>query len=713
MTSTSRRFDIVRARARAFSTRLSASEADHGSSKPSHRRRRQLLDARLAGAREERLPPAADHRPRPRRDARCGREGGDQGPGGRRARRRLRRRAQARQHDRLLRHAPSRRRDRSRLQGLVLRLLRERRAQPHANGPARARRALPLSPPVHRATDEGLRHRAAFAGQAHPQPVLSDGRGVRGRDRAHHEPRAARAGARRRRADPDRRALLLGVPRGSALGGARHQHARRRRGRAVEPARVLWQPLRQAVVGRQLPLSVPGDPRGTDPSDHARVRPPGQRGPAALQGIRRAVHARPRRRRREDSRRRDTRDRGRADPRGARDSSGRSALGEPGLRSPPSSPRGRLPQARRHGGGGAARPARAPGMTNPLREALATGRFCYVVELVASALTREARLLEAASGLARIPAVVAGSVTSYAGGAMGHDPLRVAAAARARGLTPNIHLTCVSQDRLGLAKSLDDMHALSLENVFALTGDYPGAGDQPPVFDLDSVQLVRLIDERRRGGIPFHVAVAVSPFKYTEADCVYQYIKLEKKIADGADVAITQVGWDARKFEELKRYLDERGLRTPLLGNVYVLGPKTAERMATGRPPGCWVSPELLAAVRAESLAKDGGRLARLERVARTVAVLRGLGYAGAYIGGTHDAAHLAWIIRRADELAPGWEALAAELRYGAAGGFYLATSREPLRSGARAAPAPPWAHLLPRLLHPRRRGVPLPPRTP
>lgn len=315
-------------------------------------------------------------------------------------------------------------------------------------------------------------------------------------------------------------------------------------------------------------------------------------------------------------------------------------------------------------------------MTNPLREALATGRFCYVVELVASALTREARLLEAASGLARIPTVVAGSITSYAGGAIGHDPLRVAAAARARGLVPNVHLTCVSRDRVELAKILDDMHALSLENVFALTGDYPSAGDQPPVFDLDSVQLVRLIDERRRGGSAFHVAVAVSPFKYTEADCVYQYVKLEKKIAAGADVAITQVGWDVRKFEELRRYLADRGLATPLLGNVYVLGPKTAERMATARPPGCWVSPELLAAVRAESRAPDGGRQARLERAARTVAVLRGLGYAGAYLGGTHDATQIAWIIRRADELAPDWESLAAELRYGAVDGFYLATAR-------------------------------------
>src|SRR4029453_18844236 len=323
-----------------------------------------------------------------------------------------------------------------------------------------------------------------------------------------------------------------------------------------------------------------------------------------------------------------------------------------------SSPRGCLPQARRHGGGSAARPSRAPGMTNPLRDALATGRFCYVVELVASALTREARLLEAASGLARIPAVVAGSVTSYAGGAIGHDPLRVAAAARARGLTPNIHLTCVSQDRRGLAKSLDDMHALSLENVFALTGDYPGGGDQPPVFDLDSVQPGRLIDERRRGGVPFHIAVAVSPFKYTEADCVYQYVKLEKKIAAGADVAVTQVGWDARKFAELRRYLDARGLNTPLLGNVYVLGPKTAERMATGGPPGCWVSPDLLPAVAAVSQAKGGGGQARLGRAARTVAVVGGPGYAGAYIGGTHDAAQIAWIIRRADELAPRWETL-------------------------------------------------------
>jgi methylenetetrahydrofolate reductase (NADPH) len=276
-----------------------------------------------------------------------------------------------------------------------------------------------------------------------------------------------------------------------------------------------------------------------------------------------------------------------------------------------------------------------------------------------------------------VAGVAAGSITSYAGGAMGHDPMRVGTAARARGLTPNVHVTCVGQDRAGLRKTLEDLQALGIENVFALTGDWPrarpgGPPPESPVFDLDSVQLVRLVDELRRAGRPLHVAVAVSPFKYVEGDCAWQYRKLEKKVAAGADCAITQVGWDSEKFRELKHYLDERGLRTPVLGNVYVLGPRVAERMARGEPPGCWVSPELLEAVRKEAQGKDGGLRARLERAARTVAVLRGLGYAGAYVGGTHDADHVAWIIRRARERGPRGQELAEELRYGVEGGFYL-----------------------------------------
>jgi methylenetetrahydrofolate reductase (NADPH) len=97
------------------------------------------------------------------------------------------------------------------------------------------------------------------------------------------------------------------------------------------------------------------------------------------------------------------------------------------------------------------------------------------------------------------------------------------------------------------------------------------------------------------------------------------------------------------------------------------------------------VSPELLAAVQAESQAPDRGRRARLERAAQTVAVLRGLGYAGAYIGGTHDADQITWIIRRAAELAPRWEELAAALDYGDPAGFYLYPDESRPHAGAAA----------------------------
>lgn len=315
------------------------------------------------------------------------------------------------------------------------------------------------------------------------------------------------------------------------------------------------------------------------------------------------------------------------------------------------------------------------GTANPLRDALTCGKFCYVVELVASRLTREAKLLEVASHLATVPGVVAGSITSYAGGAMGHDPIRVGTAARARGLAPNIHVTCVNRDRATAQKTLEDLHGLGIENVLALTGDYPnraGECETPANFQLDSVQLVSLLQEMRQRGKAFWVGVAVSPFKYTEADCHYQYLKLEKKIAAGADYAITQVGFDSQKFRELKRYLLERGLQTPVLGNVYVLSGKAAEKMARGEPPGCWVSPELLEQVQGEMRDADKGLAARLERAARLVAVVRGLGYAGAYLGGDHRADRVRWTIRRSESLAEKWEEIAEEFSYFPKRGYYF-----------------------------------------
>jgi methylenetetrahydrofolate reductase (NADPH) len=310
-----------------------------------------------------------------------------------------------------------------------------------------------------------------------------------------------------------------------------------------------------------------------------------------------------------------------------------------------------------------------------------------MVEIAATRRSQEAQLIDVATQLAQISQVVGGSVTNNAGGAPGHDPVRIGAAVRARGLTPNVHVTCVRQDRNGLRKILEDIHSLEIENVFAMTGDFPKSDAAAGVFDLDSVQLVHMIDELRQAGNSYWIAVAVSPFKYTEPDCVYQYLKLKKKIAAGANYAITQLGYDAKKFRELKRYLDDNIGPFPVLGNVYVVNGRVAEKMAHGNLPGCWISPELQTIVKRESQEADKGRMARLERAARMVAVLRGLGYAGAYLGGTHDAGDIRWIIQRAENLKPRWEELAEKLNFAPERAFYLYKSNPPASANRGIVP--------------------------
>jgi 5,10-methylenetetrahydrofolate reductase len=250
----------------------------------------------------------------------------------------------------------------------------------------------------------------------------------------------------------------------------------------------------------------------------------------------------------------------------------------------------------------------------PLAETIRSRGFSAMVELVASG-RREAQVLEIASDLAMVPEIIAGSITSYGTGKAGDDPIRGAATVRARGLTPNVHLTGVNRDRAQTQRDLHILKALELHNVFALSGELPAPGPG----SIDSVELTGLIAAMRAAdSVPFHISVAVSPFDCDGKDLQHEYARLEQKIANGADLVITQAGSDARQFAALKQQMDERGLTTPVLGNVNV--PDTG----------------------------DGDISAAIGRAGQLVAALKGLGYAGVYISGTHDAEHIRQILDHA-----------------------------------------------------------------
>ena len=187
-------------------------------------------------------------------------------------------------------------------------------------------------------------------------------------------------------------------------------------------------------------------------------------------------------------------------------------------------------------------------------------------------------------------------------------------ARRTRGRSPRprrLHLTCKDMNRNGLESAAWRYASEGFENILAITGDYPTGGfgsRAEPVFDLDSVGLITLLRSMNeglsvlgRGGKPetlpktnFFIGCVVSPFKRHERELMPQYFKLVRKIAAGAQWVIPQLGYDMRKFHEVKLLLDARGINVPVIGNVYLLTKGVAKLFNSGKLAGCVVSDKLL-----------------------------------------------------------------------------------------------------------------------
>ncbi len=205
----------------------------------------------------------------------------------------------------------------------------------------------------------------------------------------------------------------------------------------------------------------------------------------------------------------------------------------------------------------------------------------------------------------------------------------------------------------------------------------------------------------------FFSGVAVSPFKKREAELIGQYEKLSKKLRAGARFIVTQVGYDARKLHEIITLLSVNGHDVPVLANIFVLTYPAARTMNAGNIPGCVVTTKLLAEIEAERTAPDKGRAARVLRAARQYAVARGMGCAGAHIGGHGiDCDTVLEIIERGRELSLDWERYVCDLDYPQEGGFYFfnLSSSGGLNSttpaGRHERPLRSPAYLFSRLVH-------------
>jgi methylenetetrahydrofolate reductase (NADPH) len=318
--------------------------------------------------------------------------------------------------------------------------------------------------------------------------------------------------------------------------------------------------------------------------------------------------------------------------------------------------------------------------------------FTLTFELVPGRSTRGkeySRILAFAREAAADGRLRAVSITENAGGHPALSPEVLGLELLAAGLDVIIHLSGKDKNRNQLESLLYAWDRQELNNLLVITGDYPQRGykgSPKPVFDLGSVQALDLISmlnrpeagkKERRGGDPveptsFLKGVAVSPFKMLEAEQMMQYFKLHRKRAAGADFVITQLGYDARKFQELLFFMREQDLEMPVLGNVFIPNAAVLEHLRSGRIPGCFLPEPLYLRMRREMQETDKGKRARLLRAARLLAVLKGLGYGGAHIGGPGISfADLDFILSRMENFASGWQEQVEELSWWPRQGFW------------------------------------------
>ncbi len=347
-----------------------------------------------------------------------------------------------------------------------------------------------------------------------------------------------------------------------------------------------------------------------------------------------------------------------------------------------------------------------------LREALEKGEFVVTVELVPGRGAAGPALDAAAAFARRVRETGLGihaiSLTDGPGGGPAILPDALAAEVTAEGVDTLVHLACRDLNRNAFEARVSALARRGLQHVLALTGDYPTAVSgiiARPVFDLDSVQAVAFLKACNNGletpgrkpgmterlsPTAFFVGAAVSPFKSREDDLVPQFIKMEKKIRAGADFIVTQIGYDLRRFHEVLRYLRARNLRVPVLGNVYVLSAGAARTMRKGEVPGCVVTDGLLKTLETEAQAADKGKGARLERAAKMVAALKGMGFNGVHLGGFGlKFEDVQLILSRAADLYPQWEAFTQEIRFSNPDEFFLFPPPESWRPDAPPDPDP------------------------
>ena len=181
------------------------------------------------------------------------------------------------------------------------------------------------------------------------------------------------------------------------------------------------------------------------------------------------------------------------------------------------------------------------------------------------------------------------------------------------GITPLLHLSCRDRNILGLQSELLGMAALGMRHVLPLTGDPSRVGDHPgaaSVYDVNSVELISIIRRLNEGFT--HAGKSIKTATGFVIGCTFnpnarnldsQVNRLERKVAAGAQYAMTQPVFDIGLIEETKRRTAH--LNIPIFMGVWPLLSGRQAEFLHNEVPGI-VVPDVVRAQMAGSEGAEG-----------------------------------------------------------------------------------------------------------
>jgi len=211
-----------------------------------------------------------------------------------------------------------------------------------------------------------------------------------------------------------------------------------------------------------------------------------------------------------------------------------------------------------------------------LEKAFVEGRFAVTAELGPPKSADPDLIAKKASLLAG--AVDAVNITDNQTAIVRVSSIGAARLALDMGIEPIIQVTCRDRNRLAIQADILGAYVLGIRNVLCLTGDHQCFGNHPTaryVFDLDSIQLIRMV-KNMRDEKTFACGEEIKNSKKAEPKeprmliggaanpfgdpFEFRVIRLEKKVSAGMDFVQTQCIYDMDRFEKWMAQVRDRKL---------------------------------------------------------------------------------------------------------------------------------------------------------